>query len=633
MKTLRSYSSIILGLLKSNISLKLEYFIDSSAKSGALLSNTSKFLELENYQVYEIGFSANETHYYGLSFNYQSDDETKIILEGLGLSSTYHWITRKKDTCVVVIKCQDLEEALKNPVTQTNLSIHIHPKAELPAMDIVHVTRIILEEDVLTGQFVDPPAEIDIVRFNRFLKDYYNCDGLLRPLEEIEVINIDTESLPILSESTLSKMPAIVQEFLALYNSKKAKSLAAYSLLVGLSGCMPNLVGSHFSKRMWANLFMIVVAAAGRGKNVVDDVHAILYKIETWWRDEFKELVSQYKSDLKKFKSGEISEEPEKPTLRSLFVSLDASSAAFFQRLVGNQGVALCIDTEIDSFVNNNSKDWGGFSVFLRKAFHFEVIDLDRASFESAQVIEKPKITMIMAGTFGQFQKLFPNTEDGLYSRCIVITIPHTKLELENPYINSNSDFFFEGSLDSIGGKVLEQYHTLLNRTEILFQWTNDQAEKLMHFFRQNVDPFAAIHSEESDAIILRHMNMVTRFAMIISALRAHERGELQTITKLSATNDDLEIVMELMGVSLQHNMAILTMLKQSKGQKRDVKNMTKNAFLQSLPLNSTVSRRESLAIGKANRVPERSVDKYLADLSRDGFLKQIKIGVYKRIK
>ena len=425
MKTLRSYSSLILGLLKSNISLKLEYFIDNSAKSGTLLSSANKFLELENYQVYEIAFSANERHYYGLSFNYQSDDQVKTVLAGLGLPLTYQWVTRRKDTCVIIIKCQDLEEALRNPISQTNLSIHIHPKAELPEVDIVHATRIILEEDVLTAQFLAPPAEIDIVRFSRFLKDHFNCDGLLRPLEEIEVINIDTESLPILSEGSLTKMPAIVQEFIALYNSNKAKSLAAYSLLVGLSGCMPNLVGSHFSKRMWANLFMIVVAAAGRGKNVVDDVHAILYKIETWWREAFKELVNQYKSDLKKFKSGEISEEPEKPSLRSLFVSLDASSAAFFQRLIANEGVALCIDTEIDSFVNNNSKDWGGFSVFLRKAFHFEVIDLDRASFESAQIIEKPKITMIMAGTFGQFQKLFPNTEDGLYSRCIVITIPH----------------------------------------------------------------------------------------------------------------------------------------------------------------------------------------------------------------
>ena len=57
---------------------------------------------------------------------------------------------------------------------------------------------------------------------------------------------------------------------------------------------------------------------------------------------------------------------------------------------------------------------------------------------------------------------------------------------------------------------------------------------------------------------------------------------------------------------------------------------MTKNAFLQSLQLNLTISRRESLAIGKANGVPERSVDKYLADLTRDGFLKQVKIGVYR---
>jgi hypothetical protein len=613
----------------------LEYFVDDNShiRSGAIVSNPNTLLELGEKVVDTLSFRTGDANIFGISFPNQSAENINSLLSRLGLPENYEWVSQIGDKCTVIFRCPNLGDVLTSPLQVGKSTLPLQSKNSSPFdIELVLSGKIYVSEDVLLKESIPPPHDFSLVKFNGFLIENFQCGGLIKPLEDVPDQEIDTSSLPILSDRTLSQLPALVQKFIGLYKTPKAKTLAAFSLLAGVSGGIPNVISSHFGKKMWANLYLIVMAPAGRGKNVIDDVHVVMYKIEKWWRDAFKALVDEYKIAMKKFKAGEGDGEPEKPVLRSLFISLDSSSASFFQRLKNNDGNAICIDTEIDSFANNNSKDWGGFSVFLRKAFQFEVIELDRASFDLGFVVEKPKIAMIMAGTFGQFQKLFPDTSDGLYSRCAILTIPHSKLELQNPYIG-DLNFEFENALAEIGNKVFEQYQILLNHPGIVFKWSEKQAERLMDFFRKNVDPFASIHNEETDAIILRHMHMVTRFTMTMAVLRSYERCELEGVTELYATEVDLEIAIELMDVSLQHNQAILTMLKQKKATKRDTRNMTKNAFLALLPLNSTISRRESLAHGKANGMPERSVDKYLADLTNEGFLKQIKVGVYRRIK
>lgn len=635
MKKLKTYASIVLGLFQSHIGIVLEYFIDdkNSARSGTSMADPSKFKELEDKVVDNISIMANDSNIYGIAFQRQPEANTTSLLAKLGMPENYLWISNQSDRQTIIIRCPNLADAVATPLKPGQNVLTLQPKdSSLFPIDLVVSGKIFISENVLEREFNGAPHDFSLARFNGFLLENFQCEGLIKMLEEVPDQEIDTSTLPILSEKTLTSVPSLVKEFSSLYKTPKAKTLATYALLVALSGGLPNVISSHFGKKMWANLYLIVMAAAGRGKNVVDDVHVIMYNIEKWWRAAYKTLVDEYKIALKKFKNGEIDSEPEKPVLRSLFISLDSSSASFFRRLKNNDGNALCIDTEIDSFANNNSKQWSGFGVFLRKAFQFEVIDLDRASFDLGDAVEKPKIAMIMAGTFGQFQRLFSDISDGLYSRCMVLTIPHSKLELQNPFIG-DLNFEFENSLAALANKVFDQYQVLLNHSGIVFKWSDQQAERLMQFFRKTVDPFASIHEEQSDAIILRHMHMVTRFAMTMAVLRCSERGELATAIELSATETDLEIAIELMDVSLQHNMAILTMLKQNKGQKRDTRNMTKKAFLTLLPMNSTISRRESQAHGKANGIPERSVDKYLADLTVEGFLQQVKVGVYKRIK
>ncbi len=104
MKTLRSYTSIILGLIKAKISLKLEYFTSDTAKTTTLLDTVNKFLELEKNVVSELTFSAEEAHIYGISIKSQTENQTQVFLATLGLAKDYKWCIWQNDTCTIVIK-------------------------------------------------------------------------------------------------------------------------------------------------------------------------------------------------------------------------------------------------------------------------------------------------------------------------------------------------------------------------------------------------------------------------------------------------------------------------------------------------------------------------------------------------
>src|SRR5690606_34973053 len=79
-------------------------------------------------------------------------------------------------------------------------------------------------------------------------------------------------------------------------------------------------------------------------------------------------------------------------------------------------------DSEIDSLASVLGQDWGQVSHLLRKAAEHEPFAAQRKG--ASLFVERPELAICRAGTPGQFLRLIPSSEDGLFSRMAWLYVP-----------------------------------------------------------------------------------------------------------------------------------------------------------------------------------------------------------------
>ena len=85
--------------------------------------------------------------------------------------------------------------------------------------------------------------------------------------------------------------------------------------------------------------------------------------------------------------------------------------------------MGILFSTEADTLANSLTQDWGNFSDILRCAFHHESVEMQRRTNKEYLVVEEPRLSALLTGTNGQFKRLIPNTENGLFSRFMYYTM------------------------------------------------------------------------------------------------------------------------------------------------------------------------------------------------------------------
>ena len=124
-----------------------------------------------------------------------------------------------------------------------------------------------------------------------------------------------------------------------------------------------------------------------------------------------------YERDLKEFDKEKILEKPKAPIEKMLFLPANNSSSGMFQLLENNEGKGLIFETEADTLTGTFKQDYGDYSDGFRKAFQHETISYYRKTDSEYVEIKKPKLSTVLTGTPKQVFSLFPNAENGLFSR------------------------------------------------------------------------------------------------------------------------------------------------------------------------------------------------------------------------
>ena len=184
-------------------------------------------------------------------------------------------------------------------------------------------------------------------------------------------------------------------------------------------------------------------------------------------------------------------------------------------------------ETEGDTLANVFASDYGNFSDGFRKAFHHEPISYTRRKDREFVELLRPRLSTVLSGTPRQISALIPDAENGLFSRFIFYYI-NFKLEWLNVFARIDGSTLDE-IFDDIGWSFAHVYQDLEAMPEMEFQFTPGQQHAFNDYYTSTQ---AELHGLFGDDIIasVRRLGLITfRIAMVLTALRCHDTGELDS--------------------------------------------------------------------------------------------------------
>lgn len=177
---------------------------------------------------------------------------------------------------------------------------------------------------------------------------------------------------------------------------------------------------------------------------------------------------------------------------------------------------------------------------------------------------------------------------------------------------------------DDIGWSFVHVYQDLEGMPEMEFQFTLDQQHAFNDYYTSLQ---AELHSLFGDDIIasVRRLGLITfRIAMVLTALRCHDTGELGST--LLCDDEDFASSMAIARVLIKHPIRVYQELSSAELSKPAAEGTKrKEQFLSSLPETFTTQAFKELATRL--HIPEPTAERYIGEWYKKGVLTRIKQG------
>lgn len=436
---------------------------------------------------------------------------------------------------------------------------------------------------------------------------------------------------PAIPVTVYSKLPVLLQAFTTEFTSQRDKDVFLTGAITILSGCMPNISGTYSRQTVYANLFSFIIAPPASGKGALSYARMLAADFDQKLIAISKEKQLQYKQDMHDYRaasSGQTlgsessTEMPEQPKFRSLFAPADASSAAIFEHLEQNEGMALICETEADTMAYSLRQEWGSYSDMLRKAFHHESISRRRKGIANIFQIPFPRISVALSGTPSQVLGLISSTEDGLFSRFIFYTFQSEPVWQDvSPQGGSNLTEIFRGYSEQITEMIF-----FLTEYPATFNLADHQWEDLNAAFSVWLPRLFMTKGEDTASSVKRLGLICFRIAMVLSAIERFYNGTIDP--EITCQDSIFEAAFGLTEVYLEHMLLMHNSLPRKSNS--NIPHGMK-AFFQLLPLNTEFRRMEALEIGKQIKLSTRTIDDYLKKLVAIEILELVRPGLYRK--
>ena len=443
--------------------------------------------------------------------------------------------------------------------------------------------------------------------------------------EEAELEKLEADKLrrevPCLPDELFDRLPDFLKRGLTHVRNKRERDILLLSMITNISGCLPGVRMNYGGMVYSADLYLVALAGSGRGKGVMQLAAILPAAIQEYYDELNRKDEREYRQKLLKWNLEErlaaqekrvpdLDQCPEMPVERILKVAPNISKSQLILALEAGGAVGLVMNaSELDMISSAMHQEYGKHDDVMRAASQHEEVSSYFKTDHRLVVVSDPHLALCASGTPAQLHKFISSLENGMYSR-VAFYVGQAPWEYKsaNPgKVRLDMRAYFKG----MGEELLRMFIFLSGSpTEVVF--TEEQWKEHTERFRTYLREVVAEDDDSPGAIVLRHGLMMSRIAMVLTALRKCEPQ--WNTSEWKCSDEDFRTAMQIVDVLLEHSLLLSTSMDDTAGRIRPVKAFFKlRPILRTMPREFTYS--ELMAAANEAGLPTASVKRYLLRL------------------
>ena len=443
--------------------------------------------------------------------------------------------------------------------------------------------------------------------------------------EEAELEKLEADKLrrevPCLPDELFDRLPDFLKRGLTHVRNKRERDILLLSMITNISGCLPGVRMNYGGMVYSADLYLVALAGSGRGKGVMQLAAILPAAIQGYYDELNRKDEREYRQKLLKWNLEErlaaqekrvpdLDQCPEMPVERILKVAPNISKSQLILALEAGGAVGLVMNaSELDMISSAMHQEYGKHDDVMRAASQHEEVSSYFKTDHRLVVVSDPHLALCASGTPAQLHKFISSLENGMYSRvAFYVGQAHWEYKSANPgKARLDMRAYFKG----MGEELLRMFIFLSgSSTEVIF--TEEQWKEHTERFRTYLREVVAEDDDSPGAIVLRHGLMMSRIAMVLTALRKCEPQ--WNTSEWKCSDEDFRTAMQIVDVLLEHSLLLSTSMDDTAGRIRPVKAFFKlRPILRTMPREFTYS--ELMAAANEAGLPTASVKRYLLRL------------------
>lgn len=443
--------------------------------------------------------------------------------------------------------------------------------------------------------------------------------------EEAELEKLEADKLrrevPCLPDELFDRLPDFLKRGLTHVRNKRERDILLLSMITNISGCLPGVRMNYGGMVYSADLYLVALAGSGRGKGVMQLAAILPAAIQEYYDELNRKDEREYRQKLLKWNLEErlaaqekrvpdLDQCPEMPVERILKVAPNISKSQLILALEAGGAVGLVMNaSELDMISSAMHQEYGKHDDVMRAASQHEEVSSYFKTDHRLVVVSDPHLALCASGTPAQLHKFISSLENGMYSR-VAFYVGQAPWEYKsaNPgKARLDMRAYFKG----MGEELLRMFIFLSGSpTEVVF--TEEQWKEHTERFRTYLREVVAEDDDSPGAIVLRHGLMMSRIAMVLTALRKCEPQ--WNTSEWKCSDEDFHTAMQIVDVLLEHSLLLSTSMDDTAGRIRPVKAFFKlRPVLKKMPREFTYS--ELMAAANEAGLPTASVKRCLLRL------------------
>ena len=443
--------------------------------------------------------------------------------------------------------------------------------------------------------------------------------------EEAEIEKLEADKLrrnvPCLPDELFDRLPDFLKRGLTHVRNKRERDILLLSMITNISGCLPGVRMNYGGMVYSSDLYLVALAGSGRGKGVMQLAAILPAAIQGYYDELNRKDEREYRQKLLKWNLEErlaaqekrvpdLDQCPEMPVERILKVAPNISKSQLILALEAGGSVGLVMNaSELDMISSAMHQEYGKHDDVMRAASQHEEVSSYFKTDHRLVIVSDPHLALCASGTPAQLHKFISSLENGMYSRvAFYVGQAHWEYKSANPgKARLDMRAYFKG----MGEELLRMFIFLSGSpTEVVF--TEEQWKEHTERFRTYLREVVAEDDDSPGAIVLRHGLMMSRIAMVLTALRKCEPQ--WNTSEWKCSDEDFRTAMQIVDVLLEHSLLLSTSMDDTAGRIRPIKAFFKlRPILRTMPREFTYS--ELMAAANEAGLPTASVKRYLLRL------------------